>query len=51
VKRSKAGQFADIQSYKCAHGSDITRRSKAESAKRSSKTTTRARNAKARRTR
>jgi hypothetical protein len=31
--RDKTGKFEDIQSYKRAHGSDIKRKSKAESAK------------------
>jgi hypothetical protein len=30
AKRSKTGQFTDIQTYKRAHGSDIQRRAKAE---------------------
>ncbi len=30
--RDKAGKFKDIQSYKKAHGADIKRRSKAETA-------------------
>ena len=34
VKRSKTGQFTDIQTYKRAHGSDIQRRAKAEGAAR-----------------
>ena len=29
--RDKSGKFKDIQSYKRAHGSDVKRRSKAES--------------------
>jgi hypothetical protein len=33
AKRSKAGQFEDIQSYKRAHGSDVKRSSAAERAK------------------
>ena len=37
VKRSKTGQFTDIQSYKRAHGSDIKRRAKTESARRPSR--------------
>lgn len=28
AKRSKTGQFTDIQSYKRAHGSDVKRRAK-----------------------
>jgi hypothetical protein len=36
AKRSKTGQFEDIQSYKRAHGSDVQRRSKTEAAKRGS---------------
>jgi hypothetical protein len=32
AKRTATGQFEDIQSYKRAHGSDVQRRSKAESA-------------------
>jgi len=39
VRRNNEGQFADIQTYKRAHGSNIKRRSKAEAAKRTSKTT------------
>ena len=31
--RDKTGKFKDIQTYKRAHGSDIKRKSKAESAK------------------
>ncbi len=31
--RDKTGKFEDIQSYKRAHGSDVKRKSKAESAK------------------
>ena len=34
AKRSKQGQFEDIQSYKRAHGSDVKRVSKAETAAR-----------------
>ena len=30
ARRSKTGQFKDIQTYKRAHGSDIKRHSKAE---------------------
>jgi hypothetical protein len=33
AKRSKTGQFTDIQSYKRAHGQDIKRKSKAEKKK------------------
>lgn len=33
AKRSKDGKFEDIQSYQRAHGQDVKRRSKAESAK------------------
>jgi hypothetical protein len=33
AKRSKTGQFEDIQSYKRAHGQDVKRTSKAEGAK------------------
>ena len=32
AKRSKTGQFTDIQTYKRAHGSDVKRRAKAEGA-------------------
>jgi len=32
--RDKKGQFEDIQTYKRAHGQDIKRRSKKESARR-----------------
>jgi hypothetical protein len=39
VKRSKTGQFTDIQTYKRAHGSDIKRRAKSESAPRTSRST------------
>ena len=35
--RDKSGKFKDIQSYKRAHGSDVKRRSKAESGRKSSK--------------
>jgi DNA-binding protein HU-beta len=31
--RDKTGKFKDIQTYKRAHGADIKRKSKAESAK------------------
>ena len=34
AKRTKTGQFEDIQSYKKAHGSDVKRVSKAETAAR-----------------
>jgi hypothetical protein len=37
VKRSKTGQFTDIQTYQRAHGSDIQRRAKAEVARRGTK--------------
>ena len=39
AKRSKAGRFTDIQSYARAHGSDVKRKSAAETktAKKSSK--------------
>ena len=37
VKRSKTGQFTDIQTYKRAHGSDVKRRAKAEAARRGTK--------------
>jgi hypothetical protein len=36
AKRSKTGQFIDIQTYKRAHGSDVKRRAKAESGPRKS---------------
>lgn len=39
AKRSKTGQFTDIQTYKRAHGSDIKRRAKSESAARTSGST------------
>jgi hypothetical protein len=39
AKRSKTGQFTDIQSYKRAHGSDIKRRAKSERAQRTSGST------------
>lgn len=32
AERNKAGEFTDIQSYKRAHGSDVKRVSKAETA-------------------
>jgi hypothetical protein len=34
AKRSKAGRFTDIQSYKRAHGADVKRASASERAKR-----------------
>ena len=34
AKRAKAGQFEDVQSFKKAHGQDVKRVSKAETAKR-----------------
>jgi hypothetical protein len=34
AKRSKTGQFTDIQTYKRAHGSDVKRRAAAEDARR-----------------
>ena len=34
AKRSKTGQFTDIQTYERAHGSDVKRRAKAEAAQR-----------------
>jgi hypothetical protein len=37
AKRSKTGQFTDIQTYKRAHGSDIKRRAKAEGGPRTSR--------------
>ena len=37
AKRSKSGQFTDIQTYKRAHGSDVKRRAKAEAAPRASR--------------
>jgi hypothetical protein len=33
AKRSKSGQFEDVQSYKRAHGQDVKRKSQAELAK------------------
>jgi hypothetical protein len=36
AKRNADGTFADVQSYKRAHGQDVKRRSKAETAKRGS---------------
>jgi hypothetical protein len=33
AKRSKTGQFTDIQTYKRAHGQDVKRRSKTEKKK------------------
>jgi hypothetical protein len=38
AKRTKTGQFADIQAYKRAHGSDVKRRAKAEGGQRTSRT-------------
>jgi hypothetical protein len=35
--RDKSGKFKDIQSYKKAHGADIKRKSKAETAKKTVK--------------
>jgi hypothetical protein len=35
--RDKEGQFKDIQTYKKAHGQDIKRKSKAETAKKAKK--------------
>ena len=34
AKRAKSGRFADVQSYKRAHGQDVKRKSKQELAKR-----------------
>jgi hypothetical protein len=34
AKRSKTGQFTDIQTYQRAHGSDVKRRAKTEGARR-----------------
>ena len=34
AKRTKKGEFSDIQSYKRAHGQDVKRKSKAERKKR-----------------
>jgi hypothetical protein len=31
--RDKSGKFKDIQTYKAAHGADVKRKSKSESAK------------------
>jgi hypothetical protein len=42
AKRSKTGQFTDIQTYKRAHGSDIKRRAKNEGTKGTSGSTRRA---------
>jgi hypothetical protein len=42
AKRSKTGQFTDIQTYKRAHGSDIKRRAKSEGAKQTAGSTRRA---------
>jgi hypothetical protein len=36
AKRSKTGQFTDIQTYKRAHGSDVKRGAKNEGAQRTS---------------
>jgi hypothetical protein len=33
AKRSRTGQFTDIQTYKRAHGSDVKRRAAAEGAR------------------
>jgi hypothetical protein len=35
--RDKTGKFKDIQTYERAHGADIKRKSKAETAKKSAK--------------
>ncbi len=37
AKRDKKGQFEDIQTYKRAHGQDIKRKSKAETAAKAKK--------------
>jgi hypothetical protein len=37
AKRSKTGQFTDIQSYKRAHGSDVKRRAKSDGGRRTSR--------------
>ena len=37
AKRSKTGQFTDIQTYKRAHGSDVKRRAAAEGTGRTAK--------------
>ena len=37
AKRDKKGQFEDIQTYKRAHGQDIKRESKAETAAKAKK--------------
>jgi hypothetical protein len=37
AKRNKDGTFSDIQSYKRAHGADIKRKSKSESAAKKAK--------------
>jgi hypothetical protein len=39
AKRSKTGQFTDIQTYKRAHGSDVKRRAESEGAPRTSGST------------
>jgi hypothetical protein len=41
AKRSKTGEFTDIQTYKRAHGSDVKRRAAAEGAQRKAKAGTR----------
>ena len=38
ARRSKTGQFPDIQTYKRAHGSDVKRRAKTEGGPRTSRT-------------
>jgi hypothetical protein len=35
--RNEKGQFTDIQTYKKAHGADVKRKSKAETAKKTKK--------------
>ena len=46
AKRDKAGKFADIQSYRRAHGADIKRTSQAEAGQRTgSRSTKRTRSA------
>jgi DNA-binding protein HU-beta len=35
AERNKKGQFKDVQTYKRAHGQDVTRGSKAERSKKS----------------
>jgi hypothetical protein len=37
AKRSKTGQFTDVQTYKRAHGSDVKRRAKTEGGRRTSR--------------